>query len=83
MATAACATVPEEIKQKFFGIKGKGYAEARAICRTCPIVDDCLALALQTDEEYGERHGVWAGLSANERDLKFGRLASRDEVDAA
>ena len=38
-------------------------AEAKAVCRRCPVAADCLAWALKT----GQDAGVWGGLSENER----------------
>ena len=37
--------------------------KAKAVCQTCPVQFDCLMTALET----GERHGVWGGMSWNER----------------
>jgi WhiB family transcriptional regulator, redox-sensing transcriptional regulator len=36
---------------------------AKAICGGCPVIRQCAAYAIQ----YGERHGVWGGLSEQER----------------
>jgi WhiB family redox-sensing transcriptional regulator len=36
---------------------------AKAVCEPCPVRAQCLDHALST----GERHGVWGGLSADER----------------
>jgi len=43
----------------------KRYREAKAkeICAECPVVDECLAYALAIREQ----HGIWGGLSENER----------------
>ena len=38
-------------------------AKAKAICKTCPVMADCRTYAL----EIREPHGVWGGLSENER----------------
>lgn len=40
-----------------------GLAEARFVCRGCPVVRECLAWATATDT----RDGVWAGLTTAER----------------
>lgn len=40
-----------------------GRAEAKAICRTCPVRDDCLEHAL----DHHENDGVWGGLTDYER----------------
>lgn len=37
--------------------------EARAICMTCPVRDECLNYALET----GETVGIWGGLTPEER----------------
>jgi WhiB family redox-sensing transcriptional regulator len=37
--------------------------EAKSVCRRCPAAGACLAWALHTDQ----RHGVWGGLSEEER----------------
>lgn len=38
-------------------------AEAKAVCRRCPVASECLAWALET----GQDAGVWGGLSEQER----------------
>jgi WhiB family redox-sensing transcriptional regulator len=38
-------------------------AAAKAVCRRCPVVSECLAHALAAQEPYG----VWGGLSEGER----------------
>jgi len=50
-------------------------AEAKAACARCPVKTACLAWALNNREE----HGVWGGLSPNERK----RLAGKPKVCAA
>ena len=37
--------------------------EAKAVCRRCPVIDSCLAWALES----GQDAGVWGGLSEDER----------------
>lgn len=56
--------------------------QAKAYCRRCPAVDDCLAEALQR----GEGFGVWGGLTARERRALLRRRreeARRGEAQAA
>ena len=36
---------------------------AKAICGRCPVIGQCATYAIQ----YGERYGVWGGLSEQER----------------
>lgn len=38
----------------------------KAICRSCPVEDECLAFALTT-EKAGLENGVWGGMSPRER----------------
>ena len=46
--------------------RGDPYREARAICRTCPVVEPCLADALRVDAEHGA-HGMRAALTPGQR----------------
>lgn len=39
-------------------------AAAKAVCRRCPVISECLRHALATREPYG----VWGGLSESERE---------------
>ncbi len=57
---ALCA---EADADAFFPEKGGSAHAAKAICWRCLARDECLAWALANDE----RHGVWGGLSAKER----------------
>jgi WhiB family redox-sensing transcriptional regulator len=62
---AACRTEPPEL---FFPVGTTGparrqIAEAKSVCHRCPVTAACLAWALNT----GQRHGVWGGLSEDER----------------
>ncbi|RIK16783.1 MAG: WhiB family transcriptional regulator [Acidobacteria bacterium] len=62
---AACL---DEDPELFFPIGNTGPAlqqieEAKAICRTCPVINECLKFAL----ENGQDAGVWGGLSEDER----------------
>lgn len=41
---------------------------AKAICRSCPVIEQCLRHALRVDEPYG----VWGGTSASERRALLG-----------
>lgn len=42
------------------------YNLARRICHQCPVRVECLQYALATEVEYF-RHGMWGGLTADER----------------
>lgn len=43
--------------------------QAKAICATCPVIENCLRWALAAREPYG----VWGGMSADERELLLSR----------
>lgn len=48
------------------------FAEAKAICATCPVRDACLTDALNreppsSDNGFTSRYGVWGGLTPDER----------------
>lgn len=36
---------------------------AKAVCERCPVIDECLEWALETDE----KHGIWGGTTGRER----------------
>ena len=62
---AACKDSHPEL---FFPIGSTGDAleeidAAKAICRSCPVRKDCLAFAVETNQE----SGVWGGMSEDER----------------
>jgi len=59
-ARAQCAGTDPEI---FFPAADDPATRARAICRQCPVRQDCLAYALDAQEEYG----IWGGLGPRER----------------
>ena len=61
---AACAGYPNEL---FFPV-GESPDEAiitkaKGICAVCPVSDNCLSYALETNQ----RSGVWGGTSEKER----------------
>ena len=58
--SAACIGADTAI---FFPESGDPVSPAKALCRACPVREQCLADAL----ERGEVHGVWGGLSVKER----------------
>ena len=57
---ALCAQTDPEA---FFPEKGGSTREAKKVCLTCEVRDDCLEAALLKDE----RFGIWGGLSERER----------------
>lgn len=79
---AVCRDEPDP--DLFFPIGKNGPAllqitEAKAVCRRCPVVADCLAWALET----GQDHGVWGAMSEDERRaLKRRNARNRARSDA-
>ena len=66
-ADAACATLPiTPDRDPFFPDTHRPdpWAEARAICADCPVIDACLTGAIDRREP----HGLWGGLTPAERD---------------
>lgn len=57
---ALCAQSDPE---QWFPEKGESTRAAKAVCAMCPAIAACLETALENDEQ----HGVWGGLSPQER----------------
>jgi WhiB family redox-sensing transcriptional regulator len=86
---AACRSADPDL---FFPISSSGHAmaqeaEAKAICAGCQVRRECLAFAMRTHQA----HGVWGGLSEQERyparsaapaRVKRGQTAEVDAVHA-
>lgn len=66
MAAAVCSQTDPEV---FFPEKGGTSGPAKQVCRRCPVIDACLAYAV----EHGEL-GIWGGTSERER-----RVVRRDQ----
>ena len=47
--------------------------EAKAICRSCPVREECLGYALRIQEP----HGIWGGLNETERKQYIDRQTGR------
>ncbi|MER8226053.1 WhiB family transcriptional regulator [Streptomyces sp. NPDC094143] len=75
----ACTREDPEL---FFPIGDTGPAllqieEAKSVCRRCPVLERCASWAL----EMGETHGVWGGMSEDER-RHLRRRAARERAAA-
>lgn len=57
---AVCAQTDPEA---FFPEKGGSTRDAKTVCSTCPVREQCLEYALENEE----RFGIWGGLSERER----------------
>ncbi|MGV9758580.1 WhiB family transcriptional regulator [Streptomyces tricolor] len=76
----ACTREDPEL---FFPIGNTGPAllqieEAKSVCRRCPVLERCGSWAL----EMGEAHGVWGGMSEDER-RSMKRRAARQRARKA
>lgn len=71
---AACADYPNQL---FFPPPDAGddvVERATSVCAVCPVLDDCLEYALETNQ----RAGIWGGTTEDERrSLRRKWLASR------
>lgn len=59
---AACRDIGTE---PFYTTDPTAVDAAKAICRACPVRQDCLTDAMQTEDYL--RWGVWGGLTPDER----------------
>lgn len=63
-ARAACSGYPNTL---FFpasdAAEESTIERAKAICSVCPVIDDCMEYALETNQ----RSGIWGGTSEKER----------------
>lgn len=70
---AACRKEDAELFFPADGERGpsrKAHDEkAKAVCRRCPVQARCLTEALSLEHTAESRHGVWGGLTAEERQL--------------
>ena len=57
---ALCAQTDPEA---FFPEKGGSTRDAKRVCESCPVREECLKYAMDNDE----RFGIWGGLSERER----------------
>lgn len=57
---AACQGVETSV---FFPVSDTFAGDAKAICETCPVAEQCLEYAIETHQA----DGVWGGLTAVER----------------
>jgi WhiB family transcriptional regulator, redox-sensing transcriptional regulator len=81
---AACRSAEADL---FFPVSAKGRsqldaARAKAVCERCPVCTQCLHYALATQQ----LHGIWGGLTEEERQLLAARPSEgsgQDQVEAA
>lgn len=74
----------DEDPELFFAEKGGSVDEARAICARCFVRPACLAFILRPENAETSEHGVWAGMTVEERrQLGVPRLSPRERNRAA
>lgn len=63
-ARAACSGYPNTLFFPAGDTPDEGSLDkAKAICSVCPVIEDCLEYALETNQ----RSGIWGGTSEKER----------------
>jgi WhiB family redox-sensing transcriptional regulator len=77
MDDGACRS-PEHPQRIFFPGRGDPTAPGKAVCRSCPVVEECLDYALSKPE----RFGIWGGLSEAERRQIRGEPDDEDVEEA-
>lgn len=61
----------------FFPPAGGDYERPRSVCQECPVREECLAEAMARETSGWERHGMFGGLTPNQRgDLAGQRVRS-------
>lgn len=68
---ANCRGEPTEA---FYGMEGR--KRALELCAQCPVASACLAYALNSEEQLGQRYGIWAGTTPQHR-RKLARVLKR------
>ncbi|BDM69458.1 hypothetical protein HEK616_29450 [Streptomyces nigrescens] len=68
----------DEDPELFFPVGSTGPSllqiqEAKAVCRQCPVMDECREWALAS----GQDNGIWGGLDEEERRAERRRMARR------
>lgn len=62
---AACFTADSSLTSTMYPTHAEGddVDRAKAVCAGCPVRDECLEFAMATNQD----HGVWGGLSEQDR----------------
>jgi WhiB family transcriptional regulator, redox-sensing transcriptional regulator len=72
---AACRFIDPEL---FFPVSDSGTSlnqvtRAKAVCTACEVQSECLAFAVRTRQD----HGIWGGMTEDERDATVTRMLLR------
>lgn len=62
-ASAACAGLPHAIFFPVGEVTEEVVSNAKAICSLCPVAEECLEFALETNQ----RAGIWGGTAEEDR----------------
>lgn len=73
---SACLNLPNWQKELFFLHGKEAEREAKAICATCEVQEECLSFAI----EYRINHGVFGGLNEEERKKIIRRQYRQNET---
>lgn len=60
---AACSGLPHALFFPVGDVTEEAIGHAKEICATCPVVEECLEFALETNQ----RSGIWGGTSEEDR----------------
>lgn len=81
MSKASCKNVDQDIFFPDYESQRENIqrqAQAKTICRKCPVAAECLMYAISNKEKYG----VWGSFSARERSIIAGLFSDRNiDVD--
>lgn len=69
LSLGVCSQTDPEIFFPEKGEVGNNTRAAIALCKTCPVMTDCLSWALTNDEKYG----IWGGTTPLDRDRLKGK----------
>ncbi len=81
---AACKDLDEQTKRNFFDGGGTRTYAAQKFCRrNCTVREACLQVALDFEGRPGamQRHGVWGGLTADERNEIYGPVDTTEVIE--
>jgi hypothetical protein len=79
MKQAACRAAGVDPETFFPEGNVAGVAEAREICKGCPVARECLldCMASEGGKSVTSRHGIYAGMSPKQRVRLYERLRDR------
>lgn len=72
--SALCAQIAPDL---WFPDKGDSTREAKRTCMACPVRAECEDYVRRLYDEGIHEHGVWAGMSRDQRKAKFDHAAGR------